>query len=914
MFTPVTLPTMRTMVLGGEAMTAPNIQSWACRPHTELIQVYGPSECSVTSTISPPFTKDISPTTIGFAVTGCAAYVARPDDSSILQAIGAVGELLVEGPILARGYLGDPAQTSISFVEGIDWALGKRLYKTGDLVKYDSAGQLHFVGRRDGQVKLRGQRIELGEIERQLILEPRVQHCLAVGPKSGPCAKRLVAVVMLNGSIVAPPSSMSASPIKILDAPWLEHINCMRGFLLDKLPPYMNPELWFILESLPMNSSGKLDRKGVIQYLERLTPDEFADLLPRMDDDSTKRDGTELETRLRSIWSEALNVSEDEIRWNTSFYHLGEFVSINIARFSRGSSNNPGGDSISVMTISSMARQTGMNISAADILRGTASFCPFSHSRLHFHTSPSPKGDDLDQQTMVVEVTQAVDQQELLAALESLLKAHPMLCAQFKCRDGEWTQYLPVGSAISVVDYCRIRFHSRKQLNYVVECISEAKRSVRLSNGPLVAVDLFESQGRTLLSMTIHHLVVDAVSWRILLRELESYLLFETPIADEATSFQHWTLEQHRFSSNLLPHSVLPPSAHALATNLSFWGMADERNCFRDCRRECLHGEPMICLLLASVIDSFIEIFDRSPGLFIECHGREIFVPEVDPSTTVGWFTTFSPIIANGHGNILNDVSGFRNNVPLNGLAYFASRFLSTAGKEAFEHHHPMEVTLNYLGVFQQFEKDGSLFKRCSDEIQERISGLRNQQRAGSSRYALISILASIKDNQLSLQVEWNSRMHHQDLLRLPPSPSEPLVTSVGLQRKDLNAVLNLAQSRLGITRTEIESVLPCSPIQVSLILSQLKDTINQYSQHFLFKLSWSMPLNPNDLIAAWKQIVATHQILRTVFIGDAFGRFIQLVLKAVDIEIQVHRLRSESDLPTLWAEQSSSVATCHEL
>ncbi|KAK1505403.1 peptide synthetase [Colletotrichum abscissum] len=976
MFTPVTLPTMRTMVLGGEAMTAKNIQSWACRPHTELIQVYGPSECSVTSTISPPFTKDISPTAIGFAVPGCAAYVARPDDSSILQAIGAVGELLVEGPILARGYLGDPAQTSTSFVEGLDWALGRRLYKTGDLVKYDSAGQLHFVGRRDGQVKLRGQRIELGEIERQLILEPRVQHCLAVVPKSGPCAKRLVAVVMLNGSIVAPPSSMSASPIKILNAPWLEHINCMRGFLLDKLPPYMNPELWFILESLPRNSSGKLDRKGVIQYLERLTPDEFAGLLPRMDDDSTKRDGTELETRLRSVWSEALNVSEDEIRWNTSFYHLGEFVSINIARFSRGSSNYPGGDSISAMTISSMARQTGMNISAADILRyrsierlaisigaaaspvpaqinasmdpaGPQAFILSPIQKLHFHTSP--KGDDLDQQTMVVEVTQAVDQQELLAALESLFKAHPMLCAQFKCRDGEWTQYLPVGSAISVVDYCRIRFHSRKQLNYVVECISEAKRSIHLSNGPLVAVDLFESQGRTLLSMTIHHLVVDAVSWRILLRELESYLLFETPIADEATSFQHWTLEQHRFSSNLLPHSVLPPSAHALATDLSFWGMADERNCFGDCVSHTITLDSYISeqlfsaqgvpargahdLLLASVIDSFVEIFDRSPGLFIECHGREIFVPEVDPSTTVGWFTTFSPIIANGHGNILNDVSEFRNKVPLNGLAYFASRFLSTAGKEAFEHHHPMEVALNYLGVFQQFEKDGSLFKRCSDEIQERISGLRNQQRAGSSRYALISILASIKDNQLSLQVEWNSRMHHQDLLvgwlhqfeqslrtfasgladehqRLPPSPSEPLVTSVGLQRKDLNAVLNLAQSRLGITRTEIESLLPCSPIQVSLILSQLKGPSNQYSQHFLFKLSGSMPLNPNDLIAAWKQIIATHQILRTVFIEDAFGRFLQLVLKAVDIEIQVHRLRSESDLPTLWAEQSSSVAT----
>ncbi|KAK1707317.1 peptide synthetase [Colletotrichum acutatum] len=817
MFTPATLPTMRTMVLGGEAMTAKNIHNWACPPHTELIQVYGPSECSVTSTISPSISQDISPTNIGSAVPGCAAYVARPDDPGILQAVGAVGELLIEGPILARGYLGDSAQTSISFVEGLEWALGKRLYRTGDLVKYDSAGQLHFVGRRDGQ---------------------------------------------------------------------------------------------------------------------SLTPDEFASLLPRMDDDSLEREGTEPEMRLRSIWSEALNVGEDEIRWNTSFYHLAADILRyrSIERLAKEL----------VRAISPASAQTNMSEGPSE----PQTFILSPIQKLHFQTSP--KGDDLDQQTMVIEVTQTIDQQKLLLALGILLKAHPMLCAHFQCLHGEWTQHLPARSAISVVDYCRVRFHSRKQLDYVVECVSEAKRSIHLSNGPLVAVDLFESQGQTLLSMTIHHLVVDAVSWRILLRELESYLLFETPIADEATSFQHWTLEQHRFSSNLLPQNVLPPSAHAIGANLSFWGMADERNCFGDCISHIITLDSNISeqlvsvqdvsgrgahnMLLASVVESFVEIFGRSPGLFSESHGREIFTPEVDPSNTVGWFTTLSPIIANGHDDILRDIREFRKHVPLNGFAYFASRFLSKAGEEAFEHHHPMEVTLNYLGAFQQFEKTDSLFKRCSHEMQEKISGLRQQQRADSSRYALISILASMKDNKLSLQVEWNSRMHHQHLLvdwlhqfelslkafavslmgeyqRLPPSPSEPLVASIGLQRKELNSILKLAQSRLGITPTEIESVLPCSPIQDSLMLSQLKSVNNQYCQHFLFKLSGSMPLSPDDLSAAWKQVIATHQILRTVFIEDESGRFLQVALKTVEAEIQVRTLQSESDLPTLWAEQSSSVA-----
>ncbi|KAL2878375.1 hypothetical protein SGCOL_006346 [Colletotrichum sp. CLE4] len=376
--------------------------------------------------------------------------------------------------------------------------------------------------------------------------------------------------------------------------------------------------------------------------------------------------------------------------------------------------------------------------------------------------------------------------------------------------------------------------------------------------------------------------------------------------------------------------------------------MADERNCFKDsvshtisldsnvsrqlisARETSGHGAHDI--LLTAVIQSFVEIFGRSPALFSEGHGREVFAPGVDPSSTVGWFTTFSPIVTQECENILSGVREFRDKIPLSGLAYFASRFLSKAGEDAYKHHHPMEVTLNHLGAFQQFEKKNSLFKRCTDDIQDKVSALRYQQRAKSSRYALISIMASIKDNKLSLQVEWNSRMHHQELLldwlhqfeksltalvvdltdqhqRLPLSPSEVMVSSIGLHWKELNTILDLAQSRFGITPSEIEAVLPCSPIQDSLMLSQLKSVNNHYSQHFLFKLSGSIPLNPDDLSAAWKLVVATHQILRTIFVEDTSGNFLQLVLKAVEVDIQVQRLRSESDLPALWAKQSSSIA-----
>ncbi|CCF42257.1 peptide synthetase [Colletotrichum higginsianum] len=961
LLTPTLMPTMKTMVLGGEAMTARNIRNWAASPDTELIQVYGPSECCVTSTISPALSLYSDPTNIGSAVPGCRTWIVRPDDPNALQAIGVVGELLMEGPILAKEYLNSPEQTNNSFTQGLHWAPEKRLYKTGDLVKYDSSGHLHFVHRRDGQVKLRGQRIELGEIERQMALDPRVQHCLALVPGSGPCATRLTAVITLNGQFADTSSEMSTSgsTIELLSTPWLEHISCMRDYLLDRLPPYMNPELWIILTFMPRNSSGKLDRKTVTSYLENLTPEEFAEILPRMEEETWDRPGSEAELGMRQIWSEVLNIPEEEIGWNSSFYYLG-------------------GDSISAITISSMLRQVGLEVSTADILRyrtierlarastqstqskqtqtkpgdnstttttTTDSFDLAPIQQLHFQASP--EGDVLDQQTMVVKVTRIIVQDELLKGIRSLLQAHPMLRARFERRDDKWTQRVP-STSVGGVNDCRVRFHNRDEHNYVLECIAEARLSIHLTKGPLVAFDVFETARQTLMSVTIHHLVVDTVSWRILFRELEEFLLLGKPARQETDSFQSWFLAQQQFASALQPRDVLPPDVQVSATDLGFWGMDGKRNCFGDTvsrtialdagltqsmsRASASSGVRTLDIMISSIIESFLQTFGRSPSVFTEGHGREPFSPHVDPSGTVGWFTTFSPVAAQHRDNILREVCGARSRTPLNGFSYFASRFLSEAGAEAFHGHDlPMEVTLNYLGDFQQFEKDDSLFKRCDDEFQKALSELRRQQRAESSRYALISLLAVTKDDRLSIQVEWNKQMDHQvqladwvlrleDVLKRtisnlsvsgldspPLSPSNVLPSSVGLQHTQLSKALDLAVSRFHLQPDDIEAVYPCSPIQDSLMMSQLKNSANLYSQHFLFRLSGQESIDPNRLLAAWKHVCAAHAILRTIFLENESGMFLQVVLRNVDSDVELLRMEDEPDLVALWAQQSRS-------
>ncbi|KAK2005402.1 amino acid adenylation domain-containing protein, partial [Colletotrichum eremochloae] len=966
LLSPSLLPTIRYMVLGGEPMTADNIRTWSCSsPGPQLIQVYGPSECCVTSTITRPVPSDGDPTDIGTVVPNCKTWIVKPGNPDSLQVIGTVGELLIEGPILAKGYLGDTKQTRMAFIEGLRWAPDKRLYRTGDLVRYDSAGYLHFVGRRDTQVKLRGQRIELGEIERKLALDPSVQHCLILVPGSGPCVGRLVALVAPREH--GPPdikrrrpdvSTLPSSIELCEDTPWLDRLDALRSLLAERLPAYMDPDLWVLVRAIPRNPSGKLDRRKASRWLEGLTTEEFSHLITLQESKPTGHDPTELDFVMRRIWGEVLNIRENDINWDTSFYHLG-------------------GDSISAMAVSSLAQRSGVAVSAADVLRhktiqsivraaskrltlqsdtkksavsinsSASDFVPLSPiQRLHFQESP--QGDTFDQQSVVMQVTKNIDQNQLARALESIFEAHPMLRARFECHDGVWKQRLPppvfasAAASTDVHDY-RARFHSRDEPSYVLECIAEAQASIDFIHGPLAAFDLFKADTQTLLSATIHHLVMDTVSWRILFRELEEFLNHSTSPAPEITPFRVWSSLQKEFASELDPKCVLGLVDEDIPTvDLGFWGMDGKENTHGDVTYRDIYVDHRIYLprdateydaidiIISTVLESFEEVLGRLPVLFLESHGREPFEPHLDASSTVGWFTTFCPVVVpKGRDDITKSVHEVRLRTPLNGLAYFASRFLSETGAKAFAHRHsPMEITLNCLGSFQQFERSDSVFRLCNQDMNDKVSDIRRRKRRRTSRYALISILAAPRDGGLRLRVEWNMKMRHQDsidkwLSRLednlrqifldgqPTLESHGLRVSSGTQvpsafgmsRDQLDTVLKLADSRLGLKPSDLESVYPCSPLQSSLMLSQLKNTAaNDYEQRFIFRLSQKDGglVDPSRLTAAWKRLVESHPIMRTIFLEDESGAFIQAVLRSVDAQVDV--LPMEEDPSSLWA------------
>lgn len=970
-------PTLKTIVLGGEPMTFGNIREWAKPDESRLIQVYGPSECCVTSTVNSDVTADSMPTDIGIALPGCATWVARADDPQKLCPIGTIGELLVEGPILARGYINEPELTSAVFVQGLQWAPHRRVYRTGDLVKYDAKGHLHFVGRRDGQVKIHGQRMELGEIERQLVLEPQVQHALIMAPKFGPCAKRLVAVVSPKPLASTADSNLkvSVSPsyeLDFVDGSWCDLISGMRDFLDERLPGYMVPELWLVLKEIPRNSSAKLDRKMVAYYLEHMNSDEYISLVSRMEEQSLQRPGTATEIKIRDIWAEVLNIPAGEIQWNTSFFSLG-------------------GDSISAMTVASLALRQGLSFSGADILRhrnierlaksiplspylspqssGGAiknelspglDEDPFSLSpiqRLHFQVSGG-QGDPFDQQTIVLRVRKRLDEDSLISSFEALLRVHPMLRARFcKSEDqsslqGLWSQRIAPVTEAAGSNGVRLRFHSRARDDYIIESVTEAKSAINITNGPLIAADLFQEKDRVLLSMTIHHLVIDTVSWRIILQDLESHLRGGIDIASESISFKSWCLAQQQFASRLDSSSAIPPSFRG--NNQTYWAVDQEKNTYgvtetymweldrrilKQLRSVCEStGSELIDILSVAIITSFSEVFGRPPSLFLEGHGREEFKPGFNASTTIGWFTTFSPVQLSPSEVEADDLIGrltkvrdCRKRMPLNGFSYFTSAMLNDNESEdnvGLIPKLPIEVVLNHLGTFQQVEKSDALFQRYEGDIQSRLSALRRRQRSTCRRYALISILSVTQGDGLVLEIEWNKYMLHQDRVRDWTSRLEVMFDGpsaldnsriLGRHCRDPKFIgmdpgngFNDIEStcrKLGIELSDAEAIYPCSPIQDSIMLSHLRQPNGVYSQHFLFRIlpsdNQGHSLDSTRLAEAWKSVVAKHPILRTIFAQQDSGSFFQIVLRSIDADIQCLALKDEDALSEVWATKS---------
>lgn len=345
---PDSVPSLRHLVLGGEHATTANFQTWA--DHVHLTNSYGPAECAIWTNCAPGVQRNSDPSNIGHRI-GSKLYIVEADNHDKLTPQGCVGELVVESLSLARGY-NDPEKTRAAFIVGPKWAgADRRMYKTGDLATYNFDGTISIVGRKDNQVKLNGQRMELGEVEHHLWADSDVDKAMAIVPNAGLCKKHLVSVVSLRST----PRTQSKASFVLVGGNHKKEVGMtisrLREALASKLPKYMVPTVWVVLEDLPLNASGKLDRKTIAEWVKKMDDETYRNVMELAQSDKAKtQPSNKTEALMRKLWSKVLGVSEESIGMEDNFLQSG-------------------GDSITAVRLTAAARQEGITLLVRDIFQ-----------------------------------------------------------------------------------------------------------------------------------------------------------------------------------------------------------------------------------------------------------------------------------------------------------------------------------------------------------------------------------------------------------------------------------------------------------------------------------------------------------------------------------------------------------------
>ncbi|WP_229796441.1 non-ribosomal peptide synthetase, partial [Saccharothrix coeruleofusca] len=846
----------RLLMLGGEALGGALWRELAAS-RTRAYNFYGPTETTVDA-VSCEVTGDRP--VIGRPLSNLSAYVL--DEELQPVPVGVAGELHIAGAQVSRGYLNRPGLTASRFLADPFGAPGSRMYRTGDRVRWLPDGTLEYLGRNDDQVKIRGFRIEPGEVEAALLSHPDVTEATVVARDDDGHA-RLIGYVVTR------------SPVA--------HA-ALREHLKRTLPEYQVPSAFVELDRIPLTPNGKVDRRALPAPQVKGEGDFVAPSTP-------------VEVALARVWADVLGV--ERVGAHDNFFALG-------------------GDSILSIQLVSRARQAGFRLSSRDVFRhqtvaelalvaGVAEQAP---AEVRLFSGPAPltpiqrwffaEHGPLRHFTMslLVELDPEVDHARLHAAVRSVVGHHDALRLRFREVDGRWVQEVADTETAEVF---------RVESDADVEAGARAaRRDLDLAGGPLLRAVLFTGAPPRLL-LTVHHLAVDGVSWRILLGDLEAAYRGE-PLEPVGTPFTEWAhrLAEHVASGALddaLPHWRSLPEPERLPVDHDGVGAEGSTRLLsvrldRRTTDALLHEVPPVYrtqvndVLLSALGRALAEWTGRdSVSVALEGHGREELFDGVDLSRTVGWFTTQFPVVlpvAEDWGRTLKAVKEALRAVPHKGLSFEA---LDVGGRLP-------EISFNYHGQWDVGGTSEGLYRARRDSAGEDVAPDR-------PRGHLLDVTGLVEGGELELTWRYSPEVHDEATVRrLAERVAEALreivahcalPSAFGRTPSDFPLARLTQQQVDRLATPEVEDIYRLTPLQAGMVFHSLVEP-GAYVDRM--RLVLEGVADPDALAEAWRRVVDRTPVLRTSVVWQDVAEPVQVVHRRVDLPVtRADEVSGEFDL-----------------
>ncbi|CCN80747.1 Putative ANTIBIOTIC SYNTHETASE [Vibrio nigripulchritudo SFn27] len=872
---------LKYLLVGGEALTPKIMKELAASSYrpTHILNGYGPTECTTFTTtyeIEPGIELKTIP--IGSAVSNRELHVLDPQLQPLPQ--GAIGELYIGGTGLARGYLNRPELTEKAFLESpFEQVSGNenqpgRLYKTGDLVRWLPCGNLEYLGRNDCQVKIRGFRIELGEIESTLNQIAGVKQAVVVDLED-------------DGN-----KSLAAYIVPIKSGCSMEDV---RESLENQLPDYMVPSSFTFIDSIPLTVNGKLDKRALPE--------------PAMvDDDNYLAPRTQIERDLCTVWMQVLELKKVGIKDN--FFRIGgdsiqsilvttELRKLGYVCTTRAIFENK--------TIESLAKYIADNDAQNDIvseqgnLEGEFDLLPIQQ---WFNELELANPNHFNQ-SFLIQVPN-LDESRLNTAIQKLVAQHDALRLRFVTQNGNVVaqEYIKDIHAPAV-----LRCDLSATQNQIQNLMTQWQSDFDIENGPLwrfVYLDGGDKDsGESKASMiycAFHHLVVDSVSWRIIVDDLERFYKGEQP-QEKGTSYRQWVLAVQDYAENhsseqdywLEQVEDQPDYQHhsGVVSDVSKTKVTLDSVRTSKLLSEANQAyKTEINDLLLTALGMSLKNWHGSEDSYItlEGHGRENIGEQFDITQTVGWFTTAFPVKILSQDNMARSIRTNKEtlrHIPQKGLGYGALRSFLPTDVNRLQQHPLPKVSFNYLGQFNasQEQKSWSIVNQYSGE---EVCGENKSDN-------VLTVAGRVQDNQLHMDVlgcleqDQVEQIAHDFIESLEAIIFHCTQTNLreSFTPSDFpNAKISLEELDRIQGNFDIESVYQATGVQRELMYFNRVNPDFQIDQN-VTKINGD--LSPEILEQAWNFAAQRYDVLRAGFSDRAYAGHPNLFIqKTVTIPFEI--------------------------